>query len=146
VDTLNSAIGNKVNKIEGKGLSTNDFTDSYKTQLDNTPFIKGVGADSAVSNSNYGCAATGANSFANGIYAKATGVASTALGRYCLASGRAAFAGGGLVYTLYLTGSGTKYTLSTSTTANSAPPYWLLHPDKTLVGNEFITAVTNGTN
>ena len=31
---LNNAIGNKVDKVEGKGLSTNDFTDAYKNALD----------------------------------------------------------------------------------------------------------------
>lgn len=29
------AVGNKVDKVEGKGLSTNDFTDQYKNQLKN---------------------------------------------------------------------------------------------------------------
>lgn len=33
VDALNSAIGNKVDKVEGKGLSTNDFTTEEKTKL-----------------------------------------------------------------------------------------------------------------
>lgn len=27
-------IGTKVDKVEGKGLSTNDFTDEYKQKLD----------------------------------------------------------------------------------------------------------------
>lgn len=31
---LNAAIGNKVDKVEGKGLSANDFTDAYKAALD----------------------------------------------------------------------------------------------------------------
>lgn len=33
VDALNSAIGNKVDKVEGKGLSTNDYTTAEKTKL-----------------------------------------------------------------------------------------------------------------
>ena len=33
IDALNSAIGNKVDKIEGKGLSTNDYTTAEKTKL-----------------------------------------------------------------------------------------------------------------
>ena len=33
-DALNAAIGNKVDKVSGKGLSTNDFTTAYKTKLD----------------------------------------------------------------------------------------------------------------
>ena len=34
-DGTNNVLSNKVDKIEGKGLSTNDFTDAYKTFLDN---------------------------------------------------------------------------------------------------------------
>ena len=34
-DKINTAIGNKVDKVSGKGLSTNDFTGTYKTKLDN---------------------------------------------------------------------------------------------------------------
>ncbi len=33
-DALNAAIGNKVDKVSGKGLSTNDFTTTYKNKLD----------------------------------------------------------------------------------------------------------------
>lgn len=33
LDALNSAIGNKVDKVEGKGLSTNDYTTAEKTKL-----------------------------------------------------------------------------------------------------------------
>lgn len=33
--TVNTALGNKVDKVTGKGLSTNDFTNDYKTKLDN---------------------------------------------------------------------------------------------------------------
>lgn len=38
-DALNAAIGNKVNKEEGKGLSTEDFTTLLKEKLDNMPEI-----------------------------------------------------------------------------------------------------------
>ena len=34
IDTLNKLVGNKVDKIDGKDLSTNDFTDEYMTKLD----------------------------------------------------------------------------------------------------------------
>lgn len=34
VDALNTAIGSKVDKVSGKGLSTNDFTTALKTKLD----------------------------------------------------------------------------------------------------------------
>ena len=33
VDALNSAITNKVDKVDGKGLSTNDYTTEEKTKL-----------------------------------------------------------------------------------------------------------------
>lgn len=32
---INTALGTKVDKVSGKGLSTNDFTNAYKTKLDN---------------------------------------------------------------------------------------------------------------
>ena len=32
---VNNALGGKVDKVAGKGLSTNDFTDDYKNKLDN---------------------------------------------------------------------------------------------------------------
>ena len=34
IDSLNSAIGTKVDKVDGKGLSTNDFTTTLKNKLD----------------------------------------------------------------------------------------------------------------
>lgn len=34
IDTLNESITNKVDKVEGKGLSTNDFTNEYKSQVE----------------------------------------------------------------------------------------------------------------
>lgn len=33
-ELLSVVLGNKVDKITGKGLSTNDFTDAYKTKID----------------------------------------------------------------------------------------------------------------
>lgn len=35
IEALNAAMRNKVDQVEGKGLSTNDFTDEYKAKLDN---------------------------------------------------------------------------------------------------------------
>ena len=35
LNAINTKLNNKVDKIEGKSLSTNDFTDDYKTKLDN---------------------------------------------------------------------------------------------------------------
>jgi hypothetical protein len=35
-DEIESNVENKVDKIPGKGLSTNDFTDEYKTKVDNS--------------------------------------------------------------------------------------------------------------
>ena len=34
INVLNTKINNKVDREEGKGLSTNDFTDEYKAELD----------------------------------------------------------------------------------------------------------------
>lgn len=39
VTALNAAIGNKVDKAEGKGLSTEDFTAALKTKLEAMPAI-----------------------------------------------------------------------------------------------------------
>ena len=36
-DALTAAIGNKVDKAEGMGLSANDFTDALKAKLENLP-------------------------------------------------------------------------------------------------------------
>lgn len=35
IDTINTNISSKVDKVSGKGLSTNDFTDEYKDKVDN---------------------------------------------------------------------------------------------------------------
>lgn len=35
ISTLQEQVSNKVDKVEGKGLSTNDFTNEYKQKLDN---------------------------------------------------------------------------------------------------------------
>lgn len=35
INTINSSLGNYVTKVSGKGLSSNDFTNAYKTVLDN---------------------------------------------------------------------------------------------------------------
>lgn len=35
LEKISALINNKVDKVEGKGLSTNDFTNAYKTSLDN---------------------------------------------------------------------------------------------------------------
>ncbi len=39
VTTLNDAIGSKVDKVEGKGLSAEDFTSALKAKLDSMPAI-----------------------------------------------------------------------------------------------------------
>lgn len=46
VETLNAAIGNKVDKVEGKGLSTEDFTTALKNKLDNLPVISAENVES----------------------------------------------------------------------------------------------------
>lgn len=40
VDALNAVIGNKVDKVSGKGLSTNDFTTALKTKLETTMIVR----------------------------------------------------------------------------------------------------------
>mgnify|MGYP000923568490 CR=1 FL=1 len=35
LDNLDTNLSGKVDKVSGKGLSTNDFTSTYKTKLDN---------------------------------------------------------------------------------------------------------------
>lgn len=37
IEIIENTLPNKVDKIEGKGLSTNDFSDEYKKELDNLP-------------------------------------------------------------------------------------------------------------
>lgn len=56
---LNAAIGNKVDKVEGKGLSANDFTDAYKTALDSYA-AKAANWDAAYTHSQAAHAPTGA--------------------------------------------------------------------------------------
>lgn len=34
IGSISTLVGNKVDKENGKGLSTNDFTNEYKTKLD----------------------------------------------------------------------------------------------------------------
>lgn len=34
-EKIDALLNNKVDKVTGKGLSTNDFTNEYKTKLDN---------------------------------------------------------------------------------------------------------------
>lgn len=42
---LNAAVGNKVDKVSGKGLSSNDFTDELKTKLEGLKNITSLSAD-----------------------------------------------------------------------------------------------------
>ena len=49
---ITAKLGDKVNKEEGKGLSSNDFTTAEKTKLANltAPSITSTGAGNAVTN------------------------------------------------------------------------------------------------
>lgn len=38
--TMTNELGNKVDKVAGKGLSTNDFTDEYKNKIDNPDLLE----------------------------------------------------------------------------------------------------------
>lgn len=44
IDNFDGDISNKVDKVDGKGLSTNDFTDSYKDKVDNAYTLSQVTA------------------------------------------------------------------------------------------------------
>jgi hypothetical protein len=46
--TVATEIGKKVDKVEGKGLSTNDFTNEYKTKLDNIDSIIDIDYDATL--------------------------------------------------------------------------------------------------
>lgn len=58
-DALNAAIGNKVDKEAGKGLSTNDFTNAYKNALDSYA-TKATNWDAAYTHSQQAHAPVGA--------------------------------------------------------------------------------------
>lgn len=44
-DALSTAIGGKVDKVEGKGLSTEDFTTALKNKLENMPSVTSSDVD-----------------------------------------------------------------------------------------------------
>lgn len=51
----NALLGNKVDKVQGKGLSTNDFTDEYKEQVDtNTEDIEDIQEEQTEQNTEIG--------------------------------------------------------------------------------------------
>lgn len=52
VDELNKSINLKVDKVSGKGLSTNDFNDNYKSKLDNLDSSLNSALTSAKSHTN----------------------------------------------------------------------------------------------
>lgn len=60
VTSLNSAIGNKVDKVSGKGLSANDFTTALKNKLD------GIAANAEVNQNAYSTVKVGTTSVSAG--------------------------------------------------------------------------------
>jgi len=66
MQALNDAIGNKVTKEEGKGLSAEDFTTALKTKLENMPAITAED----VSNWNAKAGTSVATATANGLMSK----------------------------------------------------------------------------
>ena len=52
VNTINSSLANCVTKVSGKGLSTNDFTNAYKTILDGLTATINTAINTAISNNN----------------------------------------------------------------------------------------------
>lgn len=51
-EALNEAIGNKVSKEDGKGLSTNDFTDELKAKLEELENITSISAENVTETEN----------------------------------------------------------------------------------------------
>lgn len=49
---LNEAIGNKVDKVEGKGLSTNDFTNELKAKLEGLQNLTSISAENVTETEN----------------------------------------------------------------------------------------------
>lgn len=49
---LNQAVGNKVDKVEGKGLSTNDFTDELKAKLEGLQNLTSLSAENVTETEN----------------------------------------------------------------------------------------------
>ena len=67
-DMLDALLANKVDKVSGKGLSTNDYTDGEKTKVSKilttnaaTTYLNGTGAYSTPPNTTYAAATTAAN-------------------------------------------------------------------------------------
>lgn len=61
VDALNAAIGNKVDKEEGKGLSAEDFTTALKNKLESLPEITASDVESWNNKASTAVATTEAN-------------------------------------------------------------------------------------
>lgn len=61
VTALNAAIGNKVDKVEGKGLSTEDFTTALKNKLDSLPEITASDVESWNNKASTAVATTSSN-------------------------------------------------------------------------------------
>lgn len=56
IELLNGKLGNKVDKVSGKGLSTNDFTDEYKGKIDSTTEALDSKLDTSLKGANSGLA------------------------------------------------------------------------------------------
>lgn len=86
---LNTALASKVEKIAGKGLSTNDYDNVEKnkvsTAYNNRPWVRGQGDNSA---------ALGEGNIASGARSVAEGSESAAIGNYSHAEGRKGTANG----------------------------------------------------
>lgn len=48
IDTLEETISNKVDKVDGKGLSTNDFTDTYQSDVDGNTIARHTHSNTTV--------------------------------------------------------------------------------------------------
>ena len=81
---LKEKLGNKVDKVEGKGLSTNDFTTAYKTKLDGIA----AGANKTIVDS--ALSATSTNPVQNKVVAERIGTIETNVSAAATTAGNAA--------------------------------------------------------
>lgn len=115
ISLIKEKLNTKVEKVEGKGLSTNDYTDEEREKLSNivdnsniingekTGSLRGITANSEDDNYKLGmnaCAlgaktkASGVNSFATGIRTEAKSISSHAEGQMTIAEGNSSHAEG----------------------------------------------------
>lgn len=81
VEALNAAIGNKVDKVAGKGLSTNDFTEEDKDRVDDAVLLSQLVPISSITDPN---TATNILSLVNGWHTDVINIPSFAKSQYAI--------------------------------------------------------------